>query len=191
MDSDFSIELGREDPVLDFPWTDPSGKLAYVDVKRHPGLIAKLEEAQSFPELADFLGLVNSARSPFESAKCDAWPAGELNPGEDIYDASHKFSSYVDLLCSSPELRRSLDFHETFAAQLAGLLRRAPEMRASVEICVRRCFFAASEETREGFYFTIYVNGFGQDEPSAQKNWAIALRLAANAILQLSTGTAQ
>ncbi len=28
MDADFSIELGREDPVLDFPWSDPSGKLA-------------------------------------------------------------------------------------------------------------------------------------------------------------------
>jgi hypothetical protein len=27
MDADFSIELGREDPVLDFPWKDPAGTL--------------------------------------------------------------------------------------------------------------------------------------------------------------------
>jgi len=59
-------------------------------------------------------------------------------------------------------------------------------MRASAEICVRRCFFGGPEETREGFYFTLYVNGFGEDESTAQKNWAIGLSLAGNAILQLS-----
>jgi len=32
MDADFSIELGREDAALDFPWTDPAGKLAYLDL---------------------------------------------------------------------------------------------------------------------------------------------------------------
>jgi len=40
--------------VLDFPWTDPAGALAYFDLKRHPELIAKVEEAEKFPELADF-----------------------------------------------------------------------------------------------------------------------------------------
>ena len=40
MDPDFSIELGREDAVLDFPWTDPAGKVAYVDLKRRPELMA-------------------------------------------------------------------------------------------------------------------------------------------------------
>ncbi|MBI1740685.1 MAG: hypothetical protein HYR57_07370, partial [Candidatus Koribacter versatilis] len=73
MDADFSIELGREDPVLDFPWTDPDGKLAYFDLKRHPELLARVEEAKQFPELEDFLRAVNSAMSSVESAKCDAW----------------------------------------------------------------------------------------------------------------------
>ena len=56
MDADFSIELGREDPVLDFPWKDPTGKLAYVDLKRHPELMAQIEEAQSFPSWENFFG---------------------------------------------------------------------------------------------------------------------------------------
>jgi hypothetical protein len=188
MDADFSIELGREDPVLDFPWTDPSGKLAYFDLKRHPELLPKLEEAQKFPELAEFLRSMNSARSSLESAKCDVWTTNELNVDEDIFNASHKFSNYVDLVCSNPEQRRSFDFHEGFAKRLTDLLRRAPEMRASTEICVRRCFFGESEETREGFYFTLYVNGFGEDELSAQKNWAIGLKLAGNAIVQIAAG---
>src|ERR1700687_3670723 len=170
MDADFSIELGRDDPALDFPWTDPSGKLSYLDLKRQPDLIAKLEEAQKFPELAEFLRSINSARSPLESAKCDAWTTNELGADEDTFNASHKFSSYVDLVFSNPEQRRSFDFHVGFARRLTDLLRRAPEMRASAEICVRRCFFGESEETREGFYFTFYVYGFGEDESAAQKN---------------------
>jgi hypothetical protein len=193
MDADFAIELGADDPVLDFPWADPSGQLAYYDLKRHPELIANLDEAQKFPELAAFLRSVNSSRSAFESAKCDAWTTTELSAEEDIFDAAHKdaahkFSSYVDLVCSNLDQRRSLDFHEGFARKLTDLLRRAPEMPASAEICVRRCFLAETQPVLEAFYFTIYVNGYGTDEPAAQTNWAIGLQLAGNAILQLSAG---
>ncbi|MGA7684258.1 MAG: hypothetical protein WCC32_16585 [Terriglobales bacterium] len=188
MDADFSIELGHDDPVLDFPWTDPSAQVAYYDVKRHPELMAKVDEALKFPELAAFLRSVNSTRSGFESAKCDAWATSELTAEEDIFAAAYKFSSYVDLVCSNVEQRRSFDFHEGFARELTDLLRRAPEMLVSVEVCVRRCFFAETQPVLEGFYFTIYVNGYGGDEPAAQTNWAIGLQLAANAILQLSAG---
>jgi hypothetical protein len=185
MDADFSIELGRDDPVLDFPWTDPSGKLAYYDLKRQPELIAKLEEAQRSPELAEFLRAINVPRSPLESAKCDAWSTNELSADEEIFNVSHKFASYVDLVCSNLE-QRSFEFHEGFARKLSDLLRRAPEMRASAEVCVRRCFFDESEQVRAGFYFTLYVNGFGEDESAARRNWAIGLKLVGNAILQLS-----
>lgn len=186
MDADFLIELGRDDPVLDFPWSDPSGKLAYCDLKRQPELIAKVEEAQKFPELAEFLRSINLPRSAVESAKCDAWTTTELSPEEEIFEASHKFASYVDLVFSNLEARRSYDSHKEFAGKWTGLLRRAPEMSASAELCVRRCFFGASEETSEGFYFTLYVSGYGNEESAAQKTWAIALKLAGNAILQLS-----
>jgi len=84
MDAEFSIELGREDPVLDFPWKDPTGKLAYVDLKRCPELLARIEEAERLPELGEFLRTVNSTRSMVETAKCDAWVTRELNAEEAI-----------------------------------------------------------------------------------------------------------
>jgi len=193
MDADFSIELGADDPVLDFPWADPSGLVVYYDLKRHPELIANVDEARKFPELAPFLRSVNSTRSAFESAKCDAWATTELTAEEDIFDAAdrdaaRKFSSYVDLVCSNSEKRRSFDFHEAFARKLTDLLRRAPEMPAAAEICVRRCFLAETQPVLEAFYFTIYVNGYGADEAAAQTNWAIGLQLLGNAIMQLSAG---
>jgi hypothetical protein len=186
MDADFSVELGRDDPVLDFPWTDPAGRLAYLDLKRKPELIAQIEEAEKFPELGEFLRTVNSARSEVQSAKCDAWTTTELSAEEDVFGASHKIASYVDLVFSNIDVRLSFASHENFARRLSELLRRAPEMPAAIEICVRRCFFENAGGTREGFYLTVYISGYGNDDDSARRNWGVALKLAANAIGQLS-----
>jgi hypothetical protein len=186
MEADFSVELGSEDPVLDFPWTDASGKLAYFDLKRHPELLAQVEEARQFPELAEFLRSVNSARSIVESAKCDVWATTDLTPDEEVCAKPHKFASYIDLVLSHADRRQSFPMHEAFAKRLAALLRRAPEMSASAEVCVRRCFFAEGDQTREGFYFTVYVNGYGNDEAGARRNWAIGMKLVGSAIVQLS-----
>ena len=186
MDADFSIELGREDPVLDFPWKDPAGKLAYVDVKRHPELMASIEEAEAFPELGEFLRIMNSARSMVETAKCDAWPTTELSAEEDVYDASHKCASYVDVVFSEIDVRFSLSLHEQFARKLVELLRRVPDTPSAAEVCVRRCYFGGDGDVHEGFYCTLYVSGYGNDKASARQNWGVGLKLMANAIVQLS-----
>ena len=186
MDADFSVELGSEDPVLDFPWTDASGQLAYFDLKRHPELLAQVEEARQFPELAEFLRSVNSARSVVESAKCDVWATTELTPEEEIFAKPHKFVSYVDLVFLHADRRQSFPEHAQFAKRLAALLQRAPEMFASAEVCVRRCFFVEGGLAREGFYFTVYINGYGNEEAGARQNWAIGMKLVGSAIVQLS-----
>jgi hypothetical protein len=188
MEADFSIELGHDDPVLDFPWTDPAAKLTYFDLKRRPELIAKIEEAREYPELEEFLKSVNSQCSVVESAKCDVWETTELSAEEEIFNASHKFASYLDLVFSDAERRCSLTSHEDFAKSLTELLQRVPEIGAGVEICVRRCFFRIDglEEVHQGCYFTLYVNGYDNDAVLACRNWGIAAKLVANAILQLS-----
>ncbi len=196
MDADYSIELGSDDPVLDFPWKDPAGKLAYVDLKRHLESIAEIEEAKSFPELGEFLRSVNSARSVLETAKCDAWATTELSAEEEVYDASNKFASYVDVVFSTMDarlsaFRQSLPAHEQFARRLVELLRRVPELPSAAEVCVRRCYFAEEGGVREGFYYTLYVSGYGDDEASARQNCGVALKLMGNAIVQLSASGVQ
>jgi hypothetical protein len=98
MDADYSIELGHDDPLLDFPWADPDGKLAYYDLKRHPDLLAHIKETLSYPELAEFLRVANSSASMFESAKCDAWKTEDLGTEEEIFGVTSKCASYVDLI---------------------------------------------------------------------------------------------
>ncbi|HMD17547.1 MAG TPA: hypothetical protein VKH18_12850 [Terriglobales bacterium] len=190
MDADFSIELGREDPVLDFPWKDPAGTLAYVDLRCHPELMAQIEEAEEFPELREFLRAMNSARSMVETAKCDVWSTTELSPEEELFRASYKYASYVDVVLSNIDARLSLPAHEQFVRKLIELLRRTPETPSAAEVCVRRCYFEEDGDVREGYYFTLYVSGYGKDDVSARLNWGVGLKLMGNAVLQLSAGGA-
>jgi hypothetical protein len=124
--------------------------------------------------------------SMIESAKCDAWFTEELSPEEEIFGASCKFASYVDLVFSNIDYRRSLPFHELFAKQLVELLRRTPETPSSAELSVRRCYFHTEAEPGEGFYITVYASGYGDDQARARQNWGIGLKLVGNAVLQLS-----
>jgi hypothetical protein len=180
LEADYSVELGAEDAVLEFPWT-ASGDIQYYDLKRHPVLLPLVEEARRFSPLRDFLAALNSTSSLFETAKCDAWFTTELNPEEGIFDATGKFGSYVDVLFSG-ESRFSFSDHEQRVKRWTSLLRKALDIPAAAEFIVRRCDFKS--DPRDGFFITTYTFGYGENAESAQQQWAIALKLVENAIRQ-------
>jgi hypothetical protein len=212
MDADFSIELGppSEDATLDFPWDSgsPSGP-RYVDLKRHPEMLALVPEAVHYPELRDFLAALNSPSSAFETAKCDVWLTDEITEAEQVYGLEWKMAAYVDLLFSAEqgEARFSFFQHEELARRLVSFLKAGgPELSAEVEIILRRCYYqadtlpgsgdadaaciAARPERTPGFYLTLYVFGFGADERQARARWATALGLLGNC-LELVSATAR
>ena len=186
MEADFAVELGADDEVLELPWAAEDGGPRYYDLKRQPGLLLNIEEASREPELGVFLAAMNAPASILETAKCDAWPSTEINPEEEIFAAPFKFVSYVDLLFTDETARNSFPEHEQFAKRLTQLLKRVPEIPAAAELLIRRCFYHAEAEIREGFYITFYLSGYGDDEPQARQRWAIALKLVENAIRQAS-----
>lgn len=184
MQADFAVELGADDETLEFPWADESGNFHYYDLKRHPDLLANVEEAQREPALRDFLSTINSAGSVLETAKCDVWASTEINPEEEIFGGAHKFGSYVDLLFAGEQARLDLPRHEAWAQRLTILLKKVPEIPASAEFLIRRCYYHQGQELRTGFYITLYLFGYGEDEAQAHQRWAIALKLVENAIRQ-------
>jgi hypothetical protein len=186
--ADFAVELGADDETLDMPWAAEGGGPCYYDLKRYPELLPNLEEAGRVPELGEFLSKVNSPGSPLETAKCDAWPSKEMDPEEQIFGATDKFGSYVDLLFSDEQKRISFPEHEQLAKRLIQLLQRAPEIPAAAEFLIRRCYCHGEEEIRDGFYITFYVFGYGDDEIQSRQRWAVGLKLVQNAIRQLSVG---
>ncbi len=190
MHADFSVELGAEDPTLAVPWAAPDGSLRYYDLRDQPDLLLYVEEATRYPELGEFLARVNSERSLLQSAKCDAWFTTELSEEEQIYGATAKFCSYVDLFFAGNDSRASFVAHESFARQLTALLERAPELPSSLEMIIRRAHFQTAPDgpPDEGFYFTCFVFGFGDEEQDARGRWGVALKLVQNALVQLAAG---
>jgi hypothetical protein len=199
MQAEFSVELAADDPTLALPWSDPEGRWEYVDLRANPEQIAAIAETRQFPELREFLATVNAAASNLQSAKCDAWFSDEISEEEAVFGAACKFGSYVDVAFHQPGPQTSFVIHEAFALRLVELLRRAPELPAAAEIVIRRAHFespglqpnevqSSAAEVREGFYFTIYVIGYGDDEAEARQSCGIALRLVGHAALQMSTG---
>ena len=189
MQAEFSVELGADDPTLAMPWRDPEGRWTYLDLRAHPELIAEVEEANHLPEMREFLVAVNAAASNLQSAKCDAWFSREIMEEEQVFGAPAKFGSYVDVTFRQAAPQGSFPIHEAFALRLVELLRRAPELPAAMEAIIRRAHFEEADgKVREGFYFTIYVTGYGEDEAEAKQSCGIALRLVGHATLQMSTG---
>ena len=190
--ADFAVELGADDETLEIPWAVEDGGPQYYDLKRHPELLLKVEEAVGAPELGEFLSKANSPQSPLETAKCDAWSSTEINLEEEIFEATHKFGSYVDLFFSDEAKRFSFPEHEHLAKRLVQLLQRAPEIVAAAEFLIRRCYYhepeeiPGQEEIRDGFYITFYLFGYGKDEVRSRQQWVVGLKLIQSAIRQLS-----
>jgi hypothetical protein len=184
--ADFAVELGADDETLEMPWAAEGGRPCYCDLKRHPDLLLNLEEARRVPELGEFLSKVNSPRSALETAKCDVWPSTEISPEEEIFEATHKCGSYIDLLFSDQTKRFLLPEHEQLAKRLIHLLQRAPQIPAAAELLIRRCYYTDEEGIRFGFYITFYLFGYGDDETQSRERWAIGLKLVQHAIWQLS-----
>jgi hypothetical protein len=185
VEADFAVELGADDETLELPWAADDGGPRYYDVKRQPELLLNIEEATRVPELGQFLAVINNPGGILETAKCDTWSSTEINPEEEIFGAAHKFCSYVDIVFSAETSRRSFAEHEQFARWITQLLKRVPEIPAATELLIRRCFYHVGDQLEEGFYMTLYLFGYGDDEAQARQRWAIALKLVENVIRQI------
>ncbi len=187
MQADYSVELGREDPALEVPWSADDGASRYFDLKRHPDLVLQIPEALRSPELSAFLSRINAPAFPLQSAKCDTWHSREISPEEEIFGAAQKFVSYIDLVFAADEPRLSLEKHEALAKSLCALLQRAPEMAAAIELVIRRCYYHPDKdpnESTDGFCITAYASGFGENKAEARQRWSIALTLLQHALVQ-------
>jgi hypothetical protein len=145
MQVDSSVELGRDDPALEFPWCSEDGRIRYQDLKHNLQLIDHLPEVQQSGELRHFLLRINAPDCPLQTVKSDLWTTGEIFPEEDIFAARRKFVSYVDLVFAAPKPRLSFQAHRQIVDSLCSLLRRAPDIRASIEFILRHCYYRSVE----------------------------------------------
>lgn len=192
MDADWSVELGHDDPALEFPWSSPDGSHRYSDLTQRPGALFEIPEAALYPELGECLLAVNVPSSPWLTVKCDVWLNAELREAEAIYDANLKLCSYVDLIARASSSRFSFERHERWAKSAARELSSDHEEPIACEFIVRRCWYHAepsarrsqanatstAEDPTPGFNVTFYLFGYGKDAAQARTRWAEGLRRA-------------
>ncbi|HVP64224.1 MAG TPA: hypothetical protein VMT82_04960 [candidate division Zixibacteria bacterium] len=191
MEADWSVELGADDPVLEMPWSSPDGVLRWQDLRCHSELIPQLAECNTHPEFIEPLRTLNSPGSGLLTAKCDAFTPEPTEPAEEVF-GSWRMVSYIDLLFAGapPDDQNAFapgtanfDFalHEQFARDFCACFNRDPEsaINAVIELVIRRCIYKGSHESsdaRDGFYFTVYVIGYGESGEGAREEWSAALK---------------
>src|SRR5579875_27812 len=113
MHTEWTAECAADAPMLVVPWSDSSDSSAagshFVNLRTEPYSIAEIPEAERFPDLGRALRALNANRSPFLTAKCDAWPLSVRDSADDLElmrkellieadEAIYAFTSYIDLL---------------------------------------------------------------------------------------------
>ena len=189
MDADWSVELGHEDPSLEFPWASPDGTQRFVDLSRHLEAIREIPEAAQYPALGRFLLELNSKFSPWLTAKCDVWIDNELGEAEDIYNAKLRVCSYIDLVRRNESERFSFEHHEKWVKSATMTLRNTVPHPIACEFIVRRCWYhadsCADDEPAPGFYITLYLFGYGDNEAQALARWAGGLTRVSGVLVGL------
>ena len=181
MEADWSVELRAGNPVIVVPWaaaSDDPRKCEFVDLRPGGNKIDEIEEARRAPELKAALLLLNSARSPLWTVKCDTWESDTpMDPYEmDAAPADTRLSagSYIDLLARDSGLQASFDRQERWVRAVAQALRAIPARAARVDIVLRR----AEVNGVAGYGVSWFVEGCGATAQRAQQAWSEALGLA-------------
>ena len=184
MVSEWSVECSADDPVLVVPWSDPSNPdRHFIDLRENPYDLDHLPEAEQYPPLMHALRALNASRSPVYTAKCDAWPVGDVDEldrlrlelDQQADETPAGFTSYVDILWRERSIFASFHQHEQLLHRLDR--RAAPLDHPYVMLdCVLRPAMIDITGPQEGFAISLYVKALGHDVQTAEENWAAALK---------------
>jgi len=186
--ADWSAECSADDPHLVIPWFDPKSSARFIDLRAEPYDIAEISEAEHYPALGRALRALNATRSPFLSAKCDAWQliAGDPdNHGDtleslrlqldlDVEQARFGFASYIDLLWRERAIFASAHHQQDRLDRITRRAQKLAHPEAALE-CVLRPAMLDLNGALEGFAFTVYVTALGADAEMASQQWSAAL----------------
>jgi hypothetical protein len=184
--SEWTAECAHDAPTLIVPWSDPKHPgqpgAQFVDLRANPYDIADIPEAEHNPTLARALRSLNATRSPFLTAKCDAWPL-DATPGvtkpldadaTEDEDALHGFASYIDLLWRERSVFASAHQQQDRLDRIVRRAQRLQHPEAALE-CVLRPALLDLNGPLEGFSVTLYVTALGPESETARRRWELAM----------------
>jgi hypothetical protein len=179
MEADWEAQVGPELPVIQPSWE------GFVDLRRDPVAIRDIPDAARYPAMARALTILNGDESSFFTAKSDVWsvPEVDIDPYEfaaDRGDTRAGIASYIDVVEFEAANFASYSWHEHRARNLIADLRDTPVRNGRVDVVIR----AALAGEREGYGFTLYTAGCGDDEAAAIAHWESVLNAAVAATMR-------
>ena len=184
METDWSVAVGGDDPVIEARWSDAATGLAWVDLRMdgetQRSRIAALPEAARSPAMARALALLNAPRGVLMTTKCDRWllsdaERAELADALDVPVLACGYGSYVDVLMAHAVPMSDFLLHEEWARTTARRCAALPIDDARLEVVVR----PAHKDDVWGYGLTVYCYAGGVDEPRAEAVWADAIEQTA------------
>jgi hypothetical protein len=188
--AEWTAEGSADSPVLVVPWSDPETGLHFVNLRSEPYDLSEISEAERHPVLGRALRALNATRSPFVTAKCDAWPltahdsAAEMEPlrlelGLMEDEVAFAFTSYIDLLWRERAIFASRHQQQDRIDRIVRRASKLPHTHASLQ-CVLRPAFLDLDSPLEGFATTVYLTAVGADADLAYRRWTGALDAVAD-----------
>ena len=160
METDWSVEIGSDAPVIDRDWP------GWVDLQCNPDAVQRLPEVCAFPPLGTMLHAMLQHCSYLLTTKCDMWMEGPADPLE--FDSEPENSTcvaacYLDLLPLHLAEWKQFAEVEEWARNTVHRLRSQVCRNARVELVVREAY--AFQDS--GFGVTVYLAGCGASEFAA------------------------
>ena len=185
MQAEWIAECSADAPVLVVPWNDAAAAAHFVNLRAEPYSIAEIPEAERFPDLARALRALNANRSPFLTAKCDAWPISPRDGADELEamrkelmmqedEATYAFTSYIDLVWRERGVFASAHQQQDRLDRLARRATKLPHAESMLQ-CVLRPANVDLGMPLEGFATTLYVTSLASDAEIANRRWASAL----------------
>lgn len=183
--SEWSAECSQDAPTLVVPWSDPNGSAHFIDLRANPYDLAEIPEAEQHPALGRALRSLNATRSPFLTAKCDAWQLTPTTHAEqlealtlelmlDPTEAKTGFASYIDLLWRERSVFASAHQQQDRLDRIVRRAQRLPHREAALE-CILRPAVLDLNGPLEGFSVSLYVTALGPEAATAHRRWELAL----------------
>lgn len=183
--SEWTAECAHDAPTLIVPWSDDASGARFIDLRAEPYDIAEIPEAEHNATLSRALRSLNATRSPFLTAKCDAWTLSGTDHAEVLEalrlelmlaeeETLFGFASYIDLLWRERSVFASAHQQQDRLDRIVRRAQRLQHPEAALE-CVLRPAFLDLTGPLEGFSVSLYVTALGPEPEIARRRWELAM----------------
>jgi hypothetical protein len=202
--SEWTAECSHDAPTLIVPWNDPVSGAHFIDLRAEPYDIAEIGEAEHNPTLGRALRSLNATRSPFLTAKCDAWELNAAMNADELEsrrlelmlsaeDTAFGYASYIDLLWRERSVFASAHQQQDRLDRIVRRAERLQHPEAALE-CILRPALLDLTGPLEGFSVSLYITAVGPELDIARRRWELAMddvvTLLRSKELELARGSA-